>query len=80
VKEIVNQSWAMDVNERMLYFIEFNDGSARQELLNYTSMDGKFREQLYEIDFAAGSDDADMCIKAARTKNRFTNEVFPTYA
>lgn len=79
-KEIVNRSWAMDVNERMLYFIEFEDGSAQQKLLNYSSPESPVpRKLLYEINYEAGSEDAELCILAARAKSRITNEVFPTH-
>ena len=78
-KKIVNQSWAMDVEERCLCFIELEDGSAQHKLLDQVDLGTGHRNVLYEINFEAGSEDAELCILAARGKSRITNEVFPTH-
>jgi len=69
----------MDVEERCLRFTEFEDGSAQHELLDQVDIGTGHRNVLYEINFKAGSEDAELCILAARAKNRITNEVFPTH-
>ena len=75
-KETVNQSWTLDVNERIQYFTEFEDGSAQLKLLDQLDQGTKHRNTLYEINYSAGSEDAEMCILAARAKSRIVNEVF----
>jgi hypothetical protein len=75
-KETVNQSWSLDLNERIQYFTEFEDGSAQLKLLDQLDQGTKHRNVLYECNFKAGTEDAEMCILAARAKSRITNEVF----
>lgn len=67
MKTIKNESFAIDNQERRTAFIEFSDGSARlEEYGPHPRGTAPCASLIYSEDFAAGSEEAATCIRAAR--------------
>ena len=75
MKKIINQSWSMDAEEKRMFFVEFNDGTARCYLMGSIHTI-PVAPLIRSYDYDKDDVEYETVVKAARMSNSFTNQVY----